>query len=125
MERRFKVTVNGREYDVTVEDLSSAPATIIPQPGDMQVPAPPPAPPPPAATAGSSDPHDLCSPLAGVLVEIGVETGAEVSDGQLVLVIEAMKMKTRLHAHRAGRIASIHVRAGDAVDAGQALLRIE
>ncbi len=76
MERRFKVTVNGREYDVTVEDLSHGQSTILPGPGDMKVPAPETPPPPPAAPASVPrqgaplNPTALPSPLAGVVASI-------------------------------------------------------
>lgn len=127
MERRFKVTVNGREYDVTVEDLSTTASHLLPEPGDMKVPEPPPAPPAPSPpTAGHEvDPAALPSPLAGIVVEIGASAGEEVASGQVVAAIEAMKMKTAVAAHRAGRVVAIHVKTGDAVDAGQPLMSIE
>ena len=127
MERRFKVTVNGREYDVTVEDLSSTPSSILPQPGDMKVPVPAPLPSEPAAprTASNLDPADLPSSLAGVVAEIGVAEGDRVEAGQKVAVIEAMKMRTSVVAHRAGRVSAVNVKEGDAVEAAQSLMRIE
>lgn len=127
MERRFKVTVNGRAFDVTVEDLSSTPSSILPQPGDMKVPAPEPLPSEPAAprAAGDLDPADLPSPLAGVVAEIGVTEGDRVEVGQKVAAIEAMKMRTSVVAHRPGRVLAVNVKEGDAVEAAQPLMRIE
>jgi len=129
MERRFRVTVDGREYDVTVEDLSATPSSILPQPGDMRMPAPEsstaqPAP-APAAVPGGSDPAALASPLAGVVLEVDVKEGDEVRSGQQVAAVEAMKMKTAVMAHRSGRVTAVHVRPGDALESGQSLMSIE
>ena len=132
MERKFKITVNGREYDVTVEDLSSAPSTILPGPGDMKVPSAPAQPPAQPASPASSpsespplDPGELPSPLAGVVAAIEVKAGDRVESGQKVAEIEAMKMKTTVAAHRSGRVVAVHVSAGSTVDAGQSLMSLE
>lgn len=135
MERRFKVTVDGRAYDVTVEDLSPTQSSILPQPGDMKVPEPVPDPDPKqhspqgaavtAPASGSVGPAHLSSPLAGVVADIEVHEGETVVAGQKVVVIEAMKMKTAVAAHRPGVVSSLNVQVGHPVDAGQSLMSIE
>ena len=125
MQKKFKITVNGTGYDVTVEDLSEGSSYILPQPGDMKIPAPAPSAPAPAPVQKSShEPGDLVSPLAGVIVSLPVPQGQKVAQGQDVVVIEAMKMKTTVVAHKDGTITDIAVNLKDAVDAGQRILTI-
>lgn len=128
MEKKLRITVDGRQYDVTVEDLSEGTSYTIPSPGDMSLaasqPAAPAAPssePAPAATAG---PGDEVSPLAGVVVSIEAIIGQEVKEGDKLMTLEAMKMKTAVIAHHNGKVANIAVKVGDPVDAGQVLLTI-
>jgi biotin carboxyl carrier protein len=119
METKFKITVNGKVYDVTVEDRSEGDSKIIPSPGDMVVPnaAPVAAAPAPAAGADAG-PDDRASPLAGVVASIQVTVGESVNAGDVVAEIEAMKMKTKVTAHKSGTVSNIAVKVGDAVDAG-------
>lgn len=129
MERKFRITVDGKQYEVTVEETTQGGSRILPQPGDMQIPESKAA---PAAAAASADapaaqaagPDELPSPLAGVLESLPVSVGSQVSQGDPVAVIEAMKMKTTVVAHRDGKVAEIAVKVGDAVDAGQPLMTI-
>ena len=128
MERTFKITVDGRQYTVTVEDMTEGSSLIMPDQGSMSVPAAAPAPAPtaaPAESAPASGPGDEVSPLAGVVNSIEVSVGQSVSEGDKVATIEAMKMKTAINAHRSGKVSNIHVKVGDAVDVGQPLLTIE
>nr|VFJ49678.1 MAG: Biotin-requiring enzyme [Candidatus Kentron sp. FM]VFJ69357.1 MAG: Biotin-requiring enzyme [Candidatus Kentron sp. FM]VFK18685.1 MAG: Biotin-requiring enzyme [Candidatus Kentron sp. FM] len=131
MEKKFKITVDGRSYDVTVEDLSLGSGMTIPSPGDMAMPASPAiipeapsTPPAAAALAAGADTDDKASPLAGVVVSVEVSIGQQVNAGDIVIVIEAMKMKTKVTAHKSGKIANIAVKPGDGVAAGQVLLTI-
>ena len=126
MEKKFRITVDGRQYDVTVEDMSETPSYTIPSPGDMSVPTTPtPAPaPPPAGAPGAAGPGDEVSPLAGVVIAIEVTPGQAVKEGDKVMTLEAMKMKTAIIAHHNGQVKTIAVKVGDAVEAGQVLLTI-
>nr|VFJ95609.1 MAG: Biotin-requiring enzyme [Candidatus Kentron sp. H]VFJ96414.1 MAG: Biotin-requiring enzyme [Candidatus Kentron sp. H]VFK02341.1 MAG: Biotin-requiring enzyme [Candidatus Kentron sp. H] len=131
MEKKFKITVDGKSYTVTVEDLSSSGGMTIPSPGDMVMPgasmvapdAPPPVPATPV-TAGDDLGDDKASPLAGVVVSVDVSVGQQVNAGDIVIVIEAMKMKTKIAAHKSGNVTNIAVKPGDGVSAGQVLLTI-
>jgi biotin carboxyl carrier protein len=135
MLKHLRITVDGKAYDVVVEDVTEDTGGMIyPSPGTMaaaQAPAPAPAPAPvaapsvPAAPAAAGGPNDKLAPLAGVVVEVSVKAGDAVKSGQQVLVIEAMKMKTSVSAHKDGKVSAVLVKPGDAVDAGQALLTIE
>jgi biotin carboxyl carrier protein len=132
MERHFRITVDGKQYNVTVEDLSEGSSLIYPSPGSMNIPSAPPAAAAPspaaettsAAATGPAGAGDVTSTLGGVVESIPVSVGQAVNQGDKVVIIEAMKMKTPMVAHRAGKITAIHVKVGDAVEAGQSLLTI-
>jgi glutaconyl-CoA/methylmalonyl-CoA decarboxylase subunit gamma len=128
MEKKFRITVDGREYTVTVEDLTEGTGSLYPAPGSMTIPASAAAPGPTAATAAApraqSGPGDVVATLGGVVESIPVSVGQQVGPGDKVVVIEAMKMKNNMVASRAGKVASIVVKVGDAVEPGQVLLTI-
>nr|VFK13496.1 MAG: Biotin-requiring enzyme [Candidatus Kentron sp. LFY] len=131
MEKKFKITVDGKSYNVTVEDLSPGSGMTIPAPGDMAVPlasvAAPEAPAaaaPAVATGAGAGADDKASPLAGIVVSVEVGVGQQVKAGDVVVVIEAMKMKTKVTAHKSGSVTNIAVKPGDGVTAGQVLLTI-
>jgi biotin carboxyl carrier protein len=132
MERKLRITVDGRAYNVTVEDLSEGSNLLYPQPGSMTVPsapAPVPAAAPvaaaaPAASHGGAGPGDVVATLGGMVESVPVSVGQAVNQGDTVVVLEAMKMNTPMIAPRAGTVTSVAVRAGQAVEAGQLLATI-
>lgn len=133
MERKFRITVEGHPYIVTVEDLTEGGSLIYPEPGSMHIPAPAAVPaatlvvaPPVAAAPGSAAgaPGDEVSPLAGVVHAIEVGVGQNVNAGDKIASIEAMKMVTAVFAHHSGKVTHIAVKPGDSVAAGQVLLSI-
>jgi biotin carboxyl carrier protein len=129
MSRQFKVTVNGREYDVAVLEVtpgttSAALASAMPV-ADVptvagQVKAAPLAQPGPAGATG-----DEVAQMGGVVVQIDVKPGQMVAQGDRLMVLEAMKMKTHLLASRAGQVTRVLAAAGDAVEGGQPLVTIQ
>ncbi len=131
MLRRFRVTVNAREYDVTVEEMteSSTASATPPVQGAPAVPATPGAPLRPAtlpasAPAPSTADGDEVAQLAGTVVLVDVKVGQVVKQGDRLLLLEAMKMKTPVIASRSGQVTRVLVTAGDAVEGGQALITI-
>lgn len=136
MLKHLRITVDGKPYDVVVEDVTEdAGGTLYPAPGTMTQAARAAAPmPAPAAAAPTAAPtvaaapggaNDKLAPLAGVVQEVAVKAGDMVKVGDKVMIIEAMKMKTVVSAHKDGKVAAVHVSVGDAVEAGQPLLSIE
>lgn len=127
MEKKFKVTVDGKSYDVTVQDVTEGGSNLYPSPGlranIVSNTTPAAAAPEPEANAATGE-DELPSPLSGVVVEIAVSPGMRVVKGDKVMVIEAMKMKTMISAHKSGKISSIAVAVGEGVEAGQALMVI-
>jgi biotin carboxyl carrier protein len=134
MLKHLRITVDGKAYDVVVEDLTEETGgSLYPAPGSMaqaarvaEMAAAPAAPAaaPAQAPAVAGGPDDKLAPLGGVVKEILVAVGASVKAGDKVMVIEAMKMKTAVTAHKDGKVTAIAVNVNDAVEAGQVLLSI-
>lgn len=133
MMKHLRITVDGKAYDVIVEDLTEdTGGTLYPAPGTMAAAAAPraatvAAPPvaaPAAPAAGGGGDGDKLAPLGGVVVEVCVKVGDAVKAGDKIATIEAMKMKTAVSAHRDGTVTAIPVKVGDAVEAGQSLMTI-
>jgi biotin carboxyl carrier protein len=138
MMRHLRITVDGRAYDVIVEDVTdparpiagAPPPAAVAAPSQASAPAAPAAAPATPAPSGpsappSGGPDDRLAPLAGVVLEVYVSVGDTVEVDDQVVVLEAMKMKTVIGAHKAGRITAVHVKEGDAVDADQPLVTIQ
>ncbi|HXV53041.1 MAG TPA: acetyl-CoA carboxylase biotin carboxyl carrier protein subunit, partial [Solirubrobacterales bacterium] len=77
-----------------------------------------------AGGGGASGPA-LPSPLQGTVLKVAVEQGAEVEEGALICVIEAMKMENEITAHRAGKVAELKVAEGAAINSGDTICTIE
>ena len=128
MERKLRITVDGHEYFVTVEDLTEGSSLTLPSPGSMYIPNSSPA--APAVAAPSAEARaapaagDVTSSLGGVVETLAVAVGQTVNQGDVIAVIEAMKMKAPMVAHRGGKVAAIHVKVGEAVEVGRPLATI-
>lgn len=126
----LRITVEGKVYEVVVEKLdhdeAESPAAAAPvvraaaPAARAAAPAPAPAPTPVAAASAG----DVTSPLAGIVQAVEVAVGATVSEGDLIITLEAMKMYTPINAASGGTIKAIHVKVGDAVEEGQPLYAI-
>ena len=118
--RDYKVEVAGKLFDVKV--IGEA------------LPAPRPRPPagrkPPKRERASgggaaSSSEALPSPLQGTVLKVAVAEGAEVAEGDLICVIEAMKMENEITAHRAGKVTSLNVAEGAAIGSGDVIATID
>ena len=125
MQRQFKLNVNGTNFDVVVEEVSSsytpvasAPAAYIPAPV-VSAAAPVAAPAAPSAPAGAGD---QCAQMGGVVASIAVKEGQAVNPGDRIAELEAMKMKVPVMASCSGKVTRIAVAVGDAVESGQVLV---
>lgn len=118
--KNYRITVNGTAYDVAVEELgASAPVaqTAAPTPTPA---APAPAAPAPKA-AGTAGSIVVAAPMPGKILSVKANVGAAVKKGEVILLLEAMKMENEVVAPEDGTIASINVAAGDSVEAGDTL----
>jgi oxaloacetate decarboxylase alpha subunit len=108
----YHVVVNGTGYDVTVS-AGGAVSGVAPA-------AAPTAAPTPAASGGTA----VDAPLAGNIFKVNVKEGQSVAAGDVVMILEAMKMETEVRAPSAGTVTSIAVKEGDAVHTGDPLLSL-
>ena len=118
--KNYRITVNGNVYDVTVEETgASAPAAA-----PVAMAAPVAAPKAPAATtksAGSEGSIKINAPMPGKILAVKASVGATVKKGDVVMVLEAMKMENEIVAPQDGTVASINVNEGASVEAGVVL----
>ena len=146
---KYVATINGKKYEVEVEKLEAyksldrngvaAPAApVLPASAPVQRPAAPapapvaaapaPAPAPAAApapkAAAPAGATTVEAPMPGKILNIKVSEGQAVKFGEVVVIMEAMKMETELVAPADGTVAQILVKAGDAVDTGAALVTL-
>ena len=129
MLRQFKVTVNGREYDVSVMELTGGPSTSSPVSASLPVAPAASHSGASAAAAPKTEPTlpsagDVLAGMGGVVVEVDVKVGQRVTIGDRLLVLEAMKMKTPIAATHSGLVTRVLVAAGDAVEGGQPVVSI-
>ncbi|WP_107850714.1 sodium-extruding oxaloacetate decarboxylase subunit alpha [Oceanimonas marisflavi] len=114
----YAVKVDGRVYEVEV-----GPAGSISAVRDAAAPAAAPAPVTPAAApAGSGEP--VAAPLAGNVFKVLAKKGTQVAAGEVLLIMEAMKMETEVRAARSGQVVDVLVKEGDAVSVGDALVSL-
>ena len=111
-DRVYTVKVNGESYVVEVADGGEVSA-IGPA---IKAPA--------AALAPAATVHPLSAPLAGNIFHVNVIVGDEVEAGDVIVVLEAMKMETEVRAQRAGTVAEVMVKPGDKVAVGDPLISV-
>lgn len=112
--KKYHVNVNGTNYEIAVEEVTGAAAATAPV---APAPAAAPAPAPVAAGAGES----INSPMPGNILAVNVAVGDTVKAGDVLMILEAMKMENEISAPQDGTIASIDVRKGDTVNSGDVL----
>jgi methylmalonyl-CoA carboxyltransferase 1.3S subunit len=116
---KLKVTVNGSVYDVDVEveedPLPTLGAVLVGTTSAFGMT-------PTAAKAPATSANALTTPMAGTVVKVLIEAGADVLVGETLLVLEAMKMETEVTAPKDGKVKSVEVVVGDAVQGGQVLV---
>jgi glutaconyl-CoA decarboxylase len=123
--KKLRITLNGKSYEVDVEILKDDAPTMPYMPmasAPMAAPAPSAAPAAaPKASAPAAGGNTLTAPRNGVVIEIPVKVGDAVKTGQVVVVLEAMKMKTNISSDRDGKIAAVNISPNDSVEAGQVM----
>ena len=134
--RKFNITVNGVSYEVEVEEMvdgmsaasvpSAAPVVstltpvtkpVAPTPGPVAKPAP--------TVAAPTGATTIEAPMPGNIWKVGVEEGQEVKAGDMLVILEAMKMENEIMAPVDGVVASVHVAKGAAVNGGDVLVSLK
>ena len=122
IEREYSVEVDGRLFGVRVigdagtpNGGAAAPALRRPPRRESRE----------AGASGGGASDELVSPIQGTVLKVAVEKGAEVEEGALICVIEAMKMENEINAHRAGKVSTLNVSEGGSVASGETIAVIE
>lgn len=113
--RKFRIHLNGKTYEVAVEEIDEAgtDAQHMEKPSQAV---------PLTAVPGASQGDEIITaPMPGKVLEINVETGQKVSQGDLILSMEAMKMESEIFCGRSGIVKKILVQEGDAVNVGDVM----
>ena len=117
--KKYNVNVNGTAYEVTVEEVKGGAA---PAPAPVAAPAPAPAPAAAPAPAGAGE--QITSPMPGTILDVKVAAGQAVKSGDVLMILEAMKMENEIMAPRDGTVTAVSVSKGSAVETGTLLCTI-
>lgn len=117
--KKYNVNVNGTAYEVTVEEVvgGAAPAPVA------AAPAAAPAPAPVAAPAGAGE--QVKSPMPGNILSVNVNVGDTVAEGQVLMILEAMKMENEIMAPHDAKVAQVLANKGATVNTGDVLVVLE
>ena len=117
--KNYTITVNGVAYEVTVEEGAGTGAPVAAAP--VKAAAPKAAPAKAAAPAAGAGANKIKAPMPGKILGIKVNVGDAVKKGQVMMILEAMKMENEIVADVDGKVASIDVQVGSTVEADDVL----
>lgn len=116
----YNITVNGVAYSVSVEETAAGAAPVAAAPAAPV--APKAAPAPAAAPKAAAGAVAVKAPMPGNILDVKVAAGASVKAGDVLVILEAMKMENEIVAPQDGTVASINVNKGDTVNSGDVLV---
>ena len=125
--RKFIINVNGNSYEVEVEEVGgAAPSAPVKSAPTASAPAPKaaPAPKPASAAAPPAGATNVTAPMPGNLVSVKVNVGDTVNEGDVLCILEAMKMENEIMAPKGGKVVAVSVSAGTSVNTGDTLISI-
>lgn len=119
--KNYRITVNGTAYDVAVEELGAGAAPVAATPVAAAPAAPVAAAPSAPAASGAEGAVKVSAPMPGKILAIKANVGQALKKGDVVMVLEAMKMENEIVAPADGTVAGINVAVGDSVESGDTL----
>ena len=129
--RKFMINVNGSSYEVEVEEIRDGsvvtqpvPAAPVAAPKAASAPAAKPAAPKAAPAPVAAGSTNISAPMPGTILSVAVKAGDSVSEGQVLCILEAMKMENEIVAPRAGTVASVSAAQGQSVNSGDVLVSL-
>jgi methylmalonyl-CoA carboxyltransferase 1.3S subunit len=126
---KLKITIEDKTYEVDVEVAEQErrlPPGYVVEPAAVRLPAGPSTAPAPSSSSTPVNEKKVCrSPITGTVVRLVAQPGQSIQPGDILVVLEAMKMETNITAPVAGKIATIRVKAGDSVKAEQVVVELE
>lgn len=126
--RKFIINVNGASYEVEVEEVGAASSAAVsapaPTPAAAPAAAPAPAPAPAAPAAPPAGAETVSAPMPGNIVAVKVSVGQSVNAGDVLCVLEAMKMENEIMAPKAGKVVAVSTSAGATVNTGDPLVSL-
>ena len=117
----YNITVNGVAYSVSVEETAAGAAPVAAA-APAKAPAAPAAAPKAAAPAAAAGAVSVKAPMPGNILDVKVAAGASVKAGDVLVILEAMKMENVIVAPQDGTVASVNVHKGDTVNSGDVLV---
>lgn len=124
--KNYKVNVNGTEYKVSIELISETEATApVAAPAPAAAPAPVEAAPAAPAAAAPAGGEKVNAPMPGTILSVNVKVGDTVKKGQVLVVLEAMKMENEIMSPVDGTVTFVGVNQGASVESGSAICVIE
>ena len=123
--RKYNVNVNGTAYEVTVEEVTGTSAPVAtPVAAPVAAPAPVATPAPAVAPVASGAGTPVNSPMPGNIIAVNVAVGDTVAEGQVLCILEAMKMENEIMAPCAGKVTSVGATKGATVESNALLFTI-
>lgn len=120
--KNYRITVNGNVYDVAVEETGAGASAPVKPASPVAAPKAAPAAAPKAS--GNAGAVKVNAPMPGKILSVKTSVGASVKKGDIIMILEAMKMENEIQAPEDGTIASVNVNEGASVEAGDVLVTL-
>lgn len=116
--RHYRVNVNGTSYEIAIEEISADEAKKV---ASAPAPAPAPAAAPAAAASVPANATTISAPMPGNILAVNVSVGSDVKRGDILMILEAMKMENEIMAPKDGKVTAVNVQKGATVNTGDLL----